>query len=93
MGVDEIGVAGRPPRRPGEVREERRYQRGSPRLPPQVADNSRPIGDPEVPKARRRDDFDLHTGLAGPLDRIGDEAPRGVVRVPRVRGRQNDDSH
>ena len=51
------------------------------------------VGDPEVLERRRRDDVDLDAQLAHSSDGVGDEPPRDVVRVARVRRRQDDDLH
>ncbi len=90
--VDEIGLPSRPPRCPREVHEERGYQRRAPRLPPEVAHHAGAVRDPEVAKVRRRDHVHVDPRRPHVLDRVGHEPPRRVIRVPRIRRRQDDDS-
>ncbi len=61
--VDEVGVARRPPRGPRIGGQERRHERGPPRLLPQVADDPGTVRQAEVRKGRRRDDLDLRARL------------------------------
>ena len=91
--VDEVGVPRRPARRPRVVEEERRQQQREPRPPAQVAGDPVPVGDPEVPERRRRDDLDLDALRPHRLDRVADEEAGHVPLVARVRGRQDDDLH
>jgi len=85
MCVHEVGVRSRPRSGATERHERERQQAAAPRLAAQVADDTVAVGDSEVAKIRRGDDFDLDLPLAEPVDRIGDEAPRGVARVTRIR--------
>ena len=93
MGVHEVGVASGPARRAREVEEERRQQQRQPGPPAQVADDPVPVGDPEVPERRRRDDLDVDALRPHALDRVADEEAGHVPLAARVRGRQNDDPH
>jgi hypothetical protein len=70
--------------------EEERQREREPRPAAQVADHTVPVGDPEVAETGRRDDLDLHSRRTRVLDRVADEVPRHVVRVPRIRRGQYD---
>ena len=73
--------------------EERRHERELPRRAAQVLGDAAAVGDPEVLERRGRDDVDLDAQLAHPSDGRRDEVPGDVVRVARVRRRQDDDLH
>ena len=91
MRVDEVGIAGCAA---GGAREPGEHQRqGEDELwpPAQVAGNACPVCDPEVPKARRRDDLHLDITLPEVFDLVGDEQAGDVPRVPGVRRRQDRD--
>ncbi len=91
MRVHEIRVPRRTARGPREAAEETRHEGPAPRLAPQVSEHAGAVGDPEVPEARRRDDFHVDARRPHPLDRVRDEPARGVIGVARKRRRQDDD--
>jgi hypothetical protein len=89
--VHEIGIARGSARGAGEAAEHERQREGQIRPAAEVAGDPGAVGDPVVAEPRRRDDVDLEAPLPEPLDLGDEEATGDVARVPRVRGRQDDD--
>ena len=91
--VDDVRAARRPARSAREREEEERQRERLPRRGAEVVDDAVPVGDPVVAEARRRDD--AHLGPGGPqrLHAVAHERPGDVVRVARVRRRQDTDLH
>ena len=90
--VDEIGVRAPPAAPPA------RSSRGTRHAAPtrhgcraQVAQHAGAVRDPEVAEVRRRDHLHVDPRRPHALDRVGHEPPRRVVRVARIRRRQDDD--
>ena len=93
VGVYDVRVAARAPRRAREGREERRKDEQLPGGAAKVVDDAVPVGDPVVPAGRRRHDADVDPRGAECLDPVAHERPCNVVRVARIRRRQDDDLH
>ena len=91
--VDDVRPACRPARGAREREEEQRQRKRLPRRGPEVVDDAVPVGNPVVAEARRRDDAHLGPGLPQRLHAVAHERPGDVVRVARVRRRQNTDPH
>ena len=93
VGVHDIGVACRAPCREREREEKQRQKQDLPRPCPEVVRDPVPVGDPEVPERRGRDDVDVDTGLAQMDDGVLHEPSGDVARVARVRGCQDGNVH
>ena len=91
--VDDVSRACGTTRSARKREEEERERERLPRRGAQVVDDAVPVGDPVVAEARRRDD--AHLGPGGPqrLHAVVHERPGDVVRVARVRRRQDTDLH
>ena len=89
--VHEIRVRGSPARGPREPGEHQRHREREIRLLAEVAGHTRPVGDPVVPEARRRDDPHVDPSPADVLHLVGDEEAGDISRPARVRRRQDDD--
>ncbi len=93
VGVDDVRVAARAARRARERREEERNDEQLPGGAAKVVDDAGPVGDPVVPEGRRRDDADVDALGAERLHPVAHERPCNVVRIARIRRRQDDDLH
>ena len=91
--MDDVCVAGRPARRPGEGEEEERQQQRPPPVRAQVVDDPVAVGDPVVSEGGRRDHLHLDAGSTHVLDSVLHEQPGHVTRVARVRRGEDDDLH
>ena len=89
--MHEVAVA----RRRGAAKrpEERRHEQQPPRPRADVSHDPVPVGEPEVPERRRRDDVDVNARRPQMLHRVGDEPPRGIFRPAGIRRRQNENAH
>jgi hypothetical protein len=91
VGVDEVGTPGSASGRAAKRSQHQRHEGCPRRMLAQVADDTRPVGDSEVAKGRRRNDLDLDSSLADTLDGIRDEGARGVAREAWIRRGQDRD--
>src|SRR6266536_4748150 len=91
--MDEVGVARGPPGGATKLAQHQRQQERAGRAAAQIPDHAGAVGDPVVPEGKRRDDLDLDPAPAHVLDRVGDEAPRDVLRGAGVRGREDGHLH
>ena len=80
-------------RGPREGEQEERQRQHLPRCRTQVVDDPVAVGDPVVAEPRGRDDAHVDPRGAERLDPVTHEAPGDVVRVARIRRRQDDDLH
>ena len=93
MGVDEVDATGGAARSPGIREQEERQQSQEPRPSANVPWDPMPVREPEVRERRGRDDLDLGAGFAQVLHRVAHEGAGDVVRLARVRRRQDEDAH
>jgi hypothetical protein len=89
--VHEIRAVRRARRRATKRSEKRRNEQRAPWRRAQVPDDPVPVGDPEIPERRRRDNRNLDAARADTVYRIGDETPRGILRPAGKRRRQDRD--
>ena len=93
VGVDEIRVGRGLARGAPERAEHQRQRERALRPAPEVLDDAVAVGDPVVGEPGWGDDVDGDSALPNSLDRVGDEAARGVAGEARVRRRQDRDLH
>ena len=91
--MDDVGVTSRATRGPRVRDEKRGNEQRLPRAPAHVADDAVAVREAEVAKRRRRDDGDLDSRGSQVLDGVPDEDSCDVVRLSRIRRRQDDDLH
>jgi hypothetical protein len=87
--VHEIAVDAR--RSTPEGPEEEGHREDEPGPSSEIADDAVAVRETEVPKRGRRDDVDPDAAFPNVLDGVSDESPRDVIRMPRVRRRQDED--
>ena len=92
MRVHDVGVPSRIAGGVHERAEHHRHERAEPRSPFQITEHAVTVRDAVMTKRLRGDDLDIHA-RAQTLDRVRDEASRGVPLPTRIRGGQDDDLH
>ena len=85
--MHEIGLTARST---AEVPQECRYDQNQPGTRTDVPHDAVPVGEPEMPERRRRHDVDLDIAFAHVLDRVGDEATRGILGPTGIGRGQNE---
>ena len=93
MRVHDVGVAGGPARRAREPEEEERQGEELPRRGAEVVHDPVAVGDPVVAEVGGRDDAHLEPGGTKGLDAVAHEGPGDVVRVTRIRRREDRHPH